>query len=517
MDTTSNGNIGNGRRKGIKPIPAVLLGLVLLAGLWFGIPKLQYMRSHATTDNAYLAADITQIAPQVAGQVKQVLVSDNQLVKKGQLLVLLDDEKYLAAVKQAEANLAAAVADAKAAGLSVTLTQESAAAQIVQSEGGVDQSIGAIGMAEADVRRAQAAVLAAQAAEDKQKADVETLKLDVETAQDGILKAQRSIESSGALLEAARSSHLSAHASVLAAQAKAEQAERDAKRYDTLAASGAVSRQQKENADLALRTSQEQLRAAKHQADAALATVSQREAELDSARQQLSIAKAVYDQARSRLQAALSYSKALKSQTRAAVAQKQAAERAVDQAEGKLKQSKGLLNQANTGPEQVKVKLAGKEQALARIEQAKAALANARLDLEHTRIVSPIDGRVSKKSVQIGALVSVGTPLMAVVNEKSTYIYANFKETQISRIKPGQKVEIEIDSYPGRKYEGAVDSLSAATGATFALLPPDNATGNFVKVVQRVPVKIKFNPNQEGLDLLKAGLSAVVSVELSDR
>lgn len=516
METGTSVKDGSNGRKGIKPVPVALLGILVVAGLAYGLPKYQYMRGHATTDNAYLVADITQIAPQVAGQVKDVLVSDNQEVKKGDLLVLIDDAKYAAAVKQAQANLASAIADAKAAGLNVTLTQESTSAQIVQSEGGVDQSIGAIGAAEADVRRSSAAVSTAQAAEEKQRADIEALKLDVEVANDGVLKAQKAIEASGALLEAARSSHLAAHASVLAAQAKAEQAERDAKRFDTLAASGAVSRQQKENADLALKTAQEQLRASKHQADAALASVSQREAELDSTRQQLSIAKAGLSQARARLQAALSYSRALKSQTQAAIAQRTAAQRAVDQAQARLKQSKGLLNQAKTGPQQVKVKAAGKEQALARIEQAKAALENAKLDLQHTRIVSPIDGRVSKKSVQVGALVSVGTPLMAIVNEKSIYIYANFKETQISGVKVGQKVDIEIDSFPGRKYEGFVDSLSAATGATFALLPPDNATGNFVKVVQRVPIKIKFKPNQEGLELLKAGLSAVVSVELSD-
>lgn len=513
MDTTGN---GNDKKKGLKPLPAAAAVAAVVAGLVFGLPKYRYMRTHATTDDAYLAADITQIAPQVAGQVKSVLVSENQQVKKGDLLVLIDDAKYAAAVRQAEANLASAVADAKAAGVAVALTEETASAQIVQSEGGLEQSVGAVGSAEADVRRSEAAVAAARAAEDRQMSDIESAKLDVEAARDGIAKAQQALASAQALLESAKASALAARAAVAAADAKARQAMRDAERMDALAAGGAVSRQQKENAELNLDTAQEQLKAAKYQAEAAQAAVAQREADVLAARQQVNQARTALSQAQARLKAALSAASALRSQTQAAEAQYAAALRAVQQARGRLKQAKGLLEQANTAPGQVKLKQAAKEQALARIRQAQAALASARLDLEHTRIVSPIDGRVSKKTVQVGALVSVGTPLMAVVNEKSIYITANFKETQIEGIKKGQKVDIDIDSYPGRKYRGYVDSVSSATGATFALLPPDNATGNFVKVVQRVPVRIRFDPNQSGLDLLKAGLSAVVSVKVGD-
>lgn len=516
MDTPSNVQSNGNGKKSFKPVPMAILGIVVVVGLIYGIPKYQYMKRHATTDNAYLTANITQIAPQVAGQVKEILVSENQAVKKGDLLVQIDDAKYKAAVQQAEANLHAAIADAKAAGINVSITEATASAQVVQSEGGVDQSSGAIGSAEADVLRSKAAVSAAKSSEDKQKADIETQKLDIEVANDGYIKAQRAVDSATAQVASAKAAYLSAKASASAAKAKADQTERDAKRIGSLAESGAVSKQQKENADLAFATAYEQLRSANYQAEAAQAAIAQRDADLQSAKQQLNIASATLRQARSRLRASNSYSKALSAQTAAALSQKMAAVQAVNQAKGKLKQAKGLLDQAKTAPDQISAKQAAKEQALAKVELAKATLANAKLDMEHTRIVAPIDGKISKKSVQLGALVAIGTPLMALVEDNSLTIYANFKETQIKSIKPGMKVEIEVDSYPGYKFKGKVDSMSAATGATFALLPPDNATGNFVKVVQRVPVKIKFDESQEGMDLLKAGLSAVVSVELSD-
>ncbi|RYG02844.1 MAG: HlyD family secretion protein [Caulobacteraceae bacterium] len=121
-------------------------------------------------------------------------------------------------------------------------------------------------------------------------------------------------------------------------------------------------------------------------------------------------------------------------------------------------------------------------------------------------------GRISKKTVTVGAQVQPGSLMMAIVPDKAVWVVANFKETQLADVKVGQPVDVEVDAIPGVSFKGHIDSLSAGTGATFALLPPDNATGNFTKVVQRVPVKILFEPGQPRLPDLRVGMSVLASV-----
>jgi membrane fusion protein (multidrug efflux system) len=128
---------------------------------------------------------------------------------------------------------------------------------------------------------------------------------------------------------------------------------------------------------------------------------------------------------------------------------------------------------------------------------------------------APADGVIAKKSVEVGQVVQMGQPLLAIVPLHEVWVLANFKETQLARVKPGMPAEVEIDTFPGQIFHGTVDSLSAGTGARFSLLPPENATGNWVKVVQRVPVKIRLNPNAFGNPLtLRAGMSAYVVIRV---
>jgi membrane fusion protein (multidrug efflux system) len=138
----------------------------------------------------------------------------------------------------------------------------------------------------------------------------------------------------------------------------------------------------------------------------------------------------------------------------------------------------------------------------------------ARLNLSYTSISAPCDGRVTKKSVETGAYVQVGQGLMSVVNSE-VWVVANFKETQISRMRPGQPVDIEVDAYPGRVFHGRVDSLQHGTGSRFSLLPPENSSGNFIKVVQRVPVKIVFDQRDVDGVLLTPGMSTVPEVDVA--
>ena len=140
----------------------------------------------------------------------------------------------------------------------------------------------------------------------------------------------------------------------------------------------------------------------------------------------------------------------------------------------------------------------------------------AKLQLSYTTIKSPSAGITSKKNIQIGQLVQAGQTLFSVVNDNSLYITANFKETQLENLRNGEKVDIEVDAFPDMKLEGSVYNFSPATGAKFSLLPPDNATGNFVKVVQRIPVKIKITGSKEDLEKLRPGMSVDVSVITKD-
>jgi membrane fusion protein (multidrug efflux system) len=146
-------------------------------------------------------------------------------------------------------------------------------------------------------------------------------------------------------------------------------------------------------------------------------------------------------------------------------------------------------------------------------ELARQRLDAAQLDLSYTRIASPIAGKVTRKAVELRSYIRVGQPLMSIVPNQ-VWVTANFKETQLTRMRAGQKVAIHIDAYPGRDFPGHVDSLQAGTGARFSLLPPENATGNYVKVVQRVPVKIVFDDAPEALPPLSPGMSVVPAVDL---
>jgi membrane fusion protein (multidrug efflux system) len=160
---------------------------------------------------------------------------------------------------------------------------------------------------------------------------------------------------------------------------------------------------------------------------------------------------------------------------------------------------------------------AGVRVASARTLAARAAAENAQLQLDYTRITAPASGEVSRKQVEVGQLVAPGQPLLSIVADTGIWVTANFKETQLATIRPGQPVEFEIDAYGGCVGEGKVASVSGATGAKFALLPPDNATGNFTKVVQRVPVRIAVTKPCAGNHPLRPGLSANVHIDTSNR
>ena len=208
--------------------------------------------------------------------------------------------------------------------------------------------------------------------------------------------------------------------------------------------------------------------------------------------------------------------------TRAAVASARAAvteaqtgvtvaESQIAQARAGVTTAEASASAAATAPQQVAGSRARASAAEARVQRAKAAVEQAALALAHTKITASRAGLVSRKTVEVGQIVQAGQPLLALVPLDDVWVTANFKETQLGRMRPGQRVRIRVDAF-GRAFSGTVDSIAAATGARFSLLPPENASGNFVKVVQRVPVKITLDAGENADHLLRPGMSADVTV-----
>jgi membrane fusion protein (multidrug efflux system) len=183
-----------------------------------------------------------------------------------------------------------------------------------------------------------------------------------------------------------------------------------------------------------------------------------------------------------------------------------ASEQQVTQARSRLRQAEAELRSAHTRPQQLQAMRARAQAAAAAVEEAQAELHRAELNLEYTTIVAPADGIVGKRTAVVGQNVSPGQTLLVIVPTRDIWVTANFKETQLKNMRVGQPVEIHVDAYD-RDFRGKIEGIAGATGVQFSLLPPENATGNYVKVVQRVPVRIVFDPGQDPRHLLQVGLS----------
>ena len=327
---------------------ALALGVAGAADLGYGY--LTTGRYLETTDDAYVKADSTIIAPKVSGYISEVLVADNEPVKAGQVLARIDDRDFKAALNQAHADVAAA---------------------------------------EASVRNLNAQIQLQEPLIQQQAAEVD------------------------------------------AAEANLKFAEQERSRYDELMKSGSGTVQRAQQTDAALRAQTAQ-----------------------------------------------------------------------------LQQGKAGLIAAN---KKIEVLDTERAKAVAQLDHARAVEQQAALNLSYTQITAPVDGTVGARTLRVGQYVQAGTQLMAVVPLDAVYVVANFKETQLTHVRNGQPVEVRIDSFSATRLKGHVDSLSPASGLEFALLPPANATGNFTKVVQRVPVKIVLD-DQSLRGLLRPGMSAEPTV-----
>lgn len=501
-------------KKPVKRGRLIAVAVIALAVLAYGYKTWQYNSAHVLTDDAYVTSDLVPVNSTISGSVKSVNVTDNQHVNVGDILVELDSAARQADVDQAEANLAAAKAAAGGATADVQLAAQTGSAQISQAQEAISLVSSDIAVAQANAQKAASNVITAQANIAKTKSDAAAASATIDARRSALRRAKEQLVSLKTLIASAEANLKASEANLASARAISANAERDAKRAETLQSEGAGSAATTEAKETAAATARSAVDSAQQQVDVARALVAQRKAEYSTAQEQIKEADAGVTQAIAQQASAnnsIAASRALEQEAKSGLV---AAKEAVSAAGVRRSQAEGKLRETEASLKKVTVSENGRETALARVKQAAAALETARINLANTKIKALVTGIISMKMVQLGQQVAPGQEMMAIIPVAEPWVVANFKETQLAEIRPGLPVEIEVDAIPGVKYAGHVDSISRGTGATFALIPPDNATGNFTKVVQRVPVKIVLEPGQQHLDKLRAGLSSKVAVSL---
>src|SRR5213593_3304397 len=336
--------------------------------------------------------------------------------------------------------------------------------------------------AKRDQARAAVAVAAAsfQSARSDAELTRETTRAQADEARavlEGARVAERSseaaVEETRAKVEAKRAAMAAMSAEVTGARSSSQQALREKDRMQRLVQAGYVSQRDFDVADAAAATSA---------------------AALDATQRRLTVAEREIEQAEAELAGRVL---------------------AVSQARQRVVEAQATLARVESQRHQVTLKEAEVGRAAARLNETRADLAYAELQLQYTEVRAPIDGMISKKGVDLGQMVQNGQPLLALVPLHDVWVVANFKETQLTKIRPGQKAAVRVDTFPGVVFEGRVDSISAGTGSRFSLLPPENATGNWVKVVQRVPVKILLDGKSVGNPQpLRAGMSVSATIRV---
>jgi membrane fusion protein (multidrug efflux system) len=407
-----------------------VIGTLVLSGLAYGWSWWRYSRIHVSTDDAYITGHIAPVSARVSAHVAEVLVTDNQDVKAGDVLVRLDPRDYEVALNQARAAVTAAQGDLQNATVSVPLTDESTRSLVTQAD----------------------AALRAM--------------------EQGIAMASHDLDERRAELRAKEAAVAAAEAGVRGAEADLERARLDRDRTVELFRTQLVARQDLDHAEAAFQNAV---------------------ASLDGAREKRSMARGEAQQAAA----------AVRSQTAA-----------LTQATRRAEESRASLANAQSQRQQVAVRVTQVEAARGRLAQALAGVEQAELNLAYTTIRASVSGRVTKKAVEVGQVVQPSQQLLSVVDLIDVWVVGNFKETELTRVRPGQPATVTVDTYPGVVFKARVDSIQAGSGSVFSLLPPENASGNFVKVVQRVPVKLTFEPGENGRHLLVPGMSAVPTIEL---
>ena len=378
-----------------KPFLPIILGCLVLAGIYWGYGKYSFAQTHEETDDAQVESSINPIVPRTGGYVTHIFVKENDIVKAGDTLFTIDDRDLRIKVQQSEA---------------------------------------ALMNAQANIKAVQAGVRSAGEGTKSVAANASTAEAGITTSNAAIATAQANID---------------------AAKVRVWKATQDFNRYAALYG---------------------QQSATKQQLDAA-------QAEKESAEAGVTVAMRQFDASKAQLGVTEHQAQAAKSQQLASAAQTDATSQNVGIAEAVVK-------------------------------QRQADLDFSRLQLSYCTVISPANGKISKKNVNVGQLVNPGVNLMNVVAGSDVWVIANFKETQVGVMHEGDKVDLELDAFKGKIFKGTIQSISDATGAKFALLPPDNASGNFVKVVQRIPIKITFD--EQPKENVKGGMNVHAIINIRD-
>jgi membrane fusion protein (multidrug efflux system) len=424
----------------------VVAVIVLLIAIVYGVRFLAYATTHETTDDATIDADEIQITSKISERVDHIFVDTNLRVRKGQLLVQLDDRDERDRYNQAKAAYNAQQAQARAAQENVNLTRDTQEAQNLENTGGIDQAQAAISSASEQAKSSSQQIAAAQAAVDAARAQLVA-------ARDGVPGTLQTLRRAGA----------------------------DLARTQSLVSTGDEARSQ---------------------LDADRATYAEARSQYEQAVANVGAARAQYDEAAQKLNS----QRFATSSTEAQIGVQQA----------QLTTAQGKLQESNA-PSRVPASQSQADAAEAQVESLRSQLGTAADNLSYTRITSPIDGFVGEKNVDIGQTVAPGESLLTLVPATHVYITANYKETQIGHMRKGQEVDINVDAYKGVAFVGHVEDLSPASQNKFSLVPAQNATGNFVKVTQRVPIRILFDRVENG-DIsdypLRPGMSVETSVKV---
>lgn len=320
--------------------------------------------------------------------------------------------------------------------------------------------------------RVQAATSGVPLTDESTRSQVTQAEAAVETARLGVEMARRVLEERTGNLRAKQAAVQAARADVEAREAAFERAQLDRRRMSELVRRELVAQQDFDHADAAFKTARAALDATRQNLDVALGEVAQAQAEVEG--------RTV----------------------------------AVAQAKHRLAEAEAALATARSRRREVTIREADATTAEAQLAEALANVREAELGVEYTTIRAPMTGRVTKKTVEVGQVVQPGQPLLAVVGLADVWIIANYKETQLTHVRPGQPAEIRVDTYPGLVLKARVDSIQSGTGSRFSLLPAENASGNFVKVVQRIPVKLVLEPGENGREFLVPGMSVIPTIQV---
>ncbi len=484
-------------KKPVSPLRRVItfgiIAAVLVAAIIYGLSYYNYAQNHASTDDAYITGNLVNVSPIISGTLNSLTVDEGDPVKKGQLIGRIEDSGQRASLAQAQAAYQSALSQLPQAEQNLIYQEQSTqanirkaqaelAAQQAKTAGSQQQVILSRNQVLNQVRQAQSQVAQAQAQAAQYDAQVQTARSAVATQIQNVRTAQRAADSSDA--------------QIAGTQATFDRDKTDEARYARLVSQQAVTQQQYDVAHAATVNAASQLDSARFQAaqshsqvDSARATVGQTLNQLRAAQRAAEAAHQNVDVARAGL----------------GIAQANLSQIPINQSNvlsnfGQNSSAQADLSTAQAGKTQVKLRQAEIATDQANTRSALAQLNNAKVIEGDTYLSAPNDGTVTKKAVNIGASLSPGQTIITITQGDYVYVTANFKETQLRDVKPNESAEIEVDEFPGKIFHGYVRSINEATGATDALLPPDNATGNFTKVVQRIPVRIELRPAKPGED-----------------